>query len=73
MFACRRVIATAITKRRFHTAPAILAENDGLFGKFNPWAKKEQSQPEPTPAQRTSEAPKVTFNVKYEEEEEIVS
>ncbi|KAI8638266.1 hypothetical protein BD408DRAFT_477744 [Parasitella parasitica] len=72
MFACQRIVVSAISKRQFHTAPAILAEGEGLFGKLNPWAKKVQPQLV-TPAQLTSEEPKVTFNVKYEEEDDIVS
>jgi hypothetical protein len=73
MFACQRIATTLIAKRSFYTAPAILAESEGLFGKLNPWAKKQQ-QPEVTPAQHTSQdTPQVTFNVKYQDAEEIVS
>ncbi|KAI9486793.1 MAG: hypothetical protein EXX96DRAFT_55040 [Benjaminiella poitrasii] len=74
MFACRRTFT--IAQRQFHTAPIICAKSEGgLFDKLNPWAKKETTQPqETTPAQHTSEEPhKVTFNVRYEEPENIVS
>lgn len=72
MFACQRIAFAA--KRQLHTAPAILAESEGLFGKFNPWAKKNKTETVATPAQHTSEeTPKVTFNVKYEEEDDFVS
>lgn len=73
MFACQRIAASSISKRQFHTIPAMLAESEGLFGKLNPWAKKEQPQQQVTPAQHTSEEAKVTFNVKYEDEDDIVS
>jgi len=73
MFACQRIAISAISKRQFHTVPAMMAESEGLFGKLNPWAKKEQPQQPVTPAQHTSEEPKVTFNVKYEDEDDIVS
>ncbi|KAI8092411.1 uncharacterized protein B0P05DRAFT_226750 [Gilbertella persicaria] len=73
MLVCRRLLSLT-NKRYIHTTPAVLAESDGLFGKLNPWAKKEQPQTV-TPAQHTNEevvAP-VTFDVKYEEAEEITS
>ncbi|KAI8368955.1 hypothetical protein BD560DRAFT_330526 [Blakeslea trispora] len=54
-----------------HTTRPILAESDGLFGKMNPWAKKEPIQAV-TPAQPTAEETPVTFNVDYETEK-IVS
>lgn len=74
MFACQRIAISAVSRRQFHTVPAMMAESEGLFGKLNPWAKKEQpQQPQVTPAQHTSEDPKVTFNVKYEDEDDIVS
>jgi hypothetical protein len=74
MFACQRIAITQIAKRSFYTAPAILAESEGLFGKLNPWAKKQQQQPEVTPAQHTNQdTPQVTFNVKYQDAEEVVS
>lgn len=70
MLACQRIAFAA--KRQIHTAPAILAESEGLFGKFNPWANKTKTDTV-TPAQHTNEETKVTFNVKYEEEDDIVS
>lgn len=75
MFACQRIAISAVSRRQFHTVPAMMAESEGLFGKLNPWAKKEQTQQQQqvTPAQHTSEEPKVTFNVKYEDEDDIVS
>lgn len=77
MFACQR-LALATTKRQFHTLPAIAAESEGLFGKFNPWANKNKQQAEPVaaPAQPTSgsaQPTKVTFNVKYQEADDVVS
>ncbi|KAI8067411.1 hypothetical protein BDF21DRAFT_466151 [Thamnidium elegans] len=70
MLACQRIAFAA--KRQIHTAPAILAESEGLFGKFNPWANKPKTDTV-TPAQHTNEETKVTFNVKYQEEDDIVS
>jgi hypothetical protein len=72
MFACQR-IALSTSKRQFHTLPAILAESEGLFGKFNPWANKNK-QETVSPAQHTTEEPtKVTFNVKYQDAEDVPS
>jgi hypothetical protein len=71
MFACQR-IALLTTKRQFHTVPAILSESEGLFGKLNPWANKNKQQ-EVTPAQHTNDEQKVTFNVKYQDADEVVS
>lgn len=70
MFACQRIALTA-TKRQFHTIPAILAESEGLFGKFNPWANKTKTE-EVTPAQHTNQDV-TTFNVKYQDADDIVS
>ncbi|CAO3625016.1 unnamed protein product [Mucor hiemalis] len=75
MFACQRLVLST-TKRQFHTLPAIAAESEGLFGKFNPWANKnkQQDQQVVSPAQHTSAEPsKVTFNVKYQEADDVVS
>ncbi|CEP19877.1 hypothetical protein [Parasitella parasitica] len=72
MNASQRIVIAAISKRQFHRATVFLAEGEGIFGKLNPWAKKEQPQPV-TPAQHTSEEPKVTFNVKYEEDDDFIS
>lgn len=69
MFACQR-ITLAATKRQFHTVPAISAA-EGLFGKFNPWANKTKTE-EVTPAQHTNEDI-TTFNVKYQDADDIVS
>lgn len=80
MFACQRLALAITAKRQFHTLPAIAAESEGLFGKFNPWANKnkQQQQSEVAPAQPTSAASvqqpsKVTFNVKYQEADDVVS
>ncbi|KAI8372085.1 hypothetical protein EDC96DRAFT_78939 [Choanephora cucurbitarum] len=69
MIPSRRIFALAST-RYIHTTRAMMAESDGLFGKINPWAKKEQTPVQPT---TTEEETKVTFNVDYEDAEEIVS
>lgn len=77
MLACQRIARATLTKsRQFHTLPAVLAEEGGLFGKLNPWAKKQQTQQEQqvTPAQHTSnEQQTVTFNVKYQDADEVTS
>ncbi|OBZ83455.1 hypothetical protein A0J61_08497 [Choanephora cucurbitarum] len=69
MIPSRRIFALAST-RYIHTTRAMMAESDGLFGKINPWAKKEQTPVQPT---TTEEETKVTFNVDYEDAEEIIS
>ncbi|KAI7902329.1 uncharacterized protein BX663DRAFT_435600 [Cokeromyces recurvatus] len=82
MFACQRTLFNITIRKQFHTASIICAKNEGgLLGKLNPWAKKEAQQ-EVTPAQNTSDdvpkmtvddSTKVTFNVQYEEPEDIIS
>ncbi|KAI7877298.1 uncharacterized protein EV154DRAFT_525446 [Mucor mucedo] len=70
MFACQR-IALNVSKRQFHTVPAISAA-EGLFGKFNPWANKTQPEQVVTPAQPTNQDI-TTFNVKYQDADDIAS
>ncbi|KAI8878475.1 hypothetical protein K501DRAFT_336728 [Backusella circina FSU 941] len=72
MLACRRIFTSNTVRNisKFHSGAAVAAENSGLFGKLNPWAKKEQEEVV-TPAQHTDT--QVTFNVRYQEEEAIES
>lgn len=71
MLACQRIAFTA-TKRHFHTVPAISAA-EGLFGKFNPWANKTKSEEEVVAPAQPTHQDVTTFNVKYQDAEEIVS
>lgn len=75
MFACQKRLLVSRFQQvsRIHISSVQLAGNEsGLFGKLNPWAKK-QSKESVTPAQPTTEEPVVTFDVKYETKEEFVS
>ena len=73
MFTCQRIALTT-ARRQFHSAPVASAESEGLFGKFNPWANKNKQQEQVSPAQHTTEEPtKVTFNVKYQDADDIPS
>ncbi|KAI8381095.1 uncharacterized protein BYT42DRAFT_565221 [Radiomyces spectabilis] len=70
------VIRASLYKRTaaFHTVSITLAEREGLFGKFNPWAKKPASTPEAATAPSNTESiDPVTFDVKYHDDQEIVS
>ncbi|KAI9249634.1 hypothetical protein BY458DRAFT_494056 [Sporodiniella umbellata] len=72
MLACRSIVRWPVQRAsRIHTSAIVLGEN-GLFGKFNPWAAKENKEVV-TPAQQTSEALPVTFNVNYEDKISIPS
>lgn len=75
MFACQKKLLVSRFQQvsRIHISSVQLAGGEsGLFGKLNPWAKK-QSKESVTPAQSTTEEPVVTFDVKYETKEEFVS
>ncbi|CEI86610.1 hypothetical protein RMCBS344292_01044 [Rhizopus microsporus] len=75
MFACQKRLLVSRFQQvsRIHISSVQLAGSEsGLFGKLNPWAKK-QNKESVTPAQPTAEEPVVTFDVKYETKEEFVS
>ncbi|KAG0163963.1 hypothetical protein DFQ30_010703 [Apophysomyces sp. BC1015] len=70
MFLAKQAIRVDLYKRTFYTTSVALAEGDSVFGRFNPWAKKTPATPEPAVATTPADTDNVTFNVKYEEEEE---
>lgn len=63
MFACRRIVHLS---RNLHTSTPVAA---GGFSRFNPWAKKPESQePVATPV-NNADAPATAFNVTYHDDE----
>lgn len=65
MFACRRIVHLS---RNLHTSTPVAA---GGFSRFNPWAKKSESQePATTPVNNANaDAPAAAFDVSYYDDE----
>lgn len=63
MFACRRIVHLS---RNLHTSTPVAA---GGFSRFNPWAKKPESQEPVTTPVNNADAPATAFNVTYYDDE----
>lgn len=63
MFACRRIVHLS---RNLHTTTPVAA---GGFSRFNPWAKKPESQEPVTTPVNNADAPATAFNVTYYDDE----
>ncbi|KAI8097748.1 uncharacterized protein BX664DRAFT_383985 [Halteromyces radiatus] len=66
------------TYRPFHTSSLTLSENNGMFGRFNPWAKKTTKTSDSTTTTTATTATtesigNVTFDVDYQDEHEFSS
>ncbi|KAF7727799.1 hypothetical protein EC973_007030 [Apophysomyces ossiformis] len=75
MFLAKQIVRVDLYKRTLYTSSTALSEGQGVFGRLNPWAKKTPTQQsEPAVANSSAEIDAVSFNVKYEEDEdEVVS
>ncbi|SAL96956.1 hypothetical protein [Absidia glauca] len=65
-------LATRPQARQLHVSALCQAEKNGMFGRFNPWAKTEPT-PEVAKASPTESIGNVTFDVDYHDDQEFSS